>query len=146
MRAQILTKWGSVAGLIVMVLLWATLSPSLAQVEGEPAFNAGKFEFGKNCAICHGISGKGEGPIINLLKDKPADLTQINKRHGGKFPFWSIYRMIDCREPIDGHGGREMPIWGDRFREETAVAQGAESLVRGRILQLIVYLQSIQEE
>ena len=144
MKAQVLTRWGRVAGLIAMALFGATLSSGLA--EEEPAISAGKLEFGKNCAICHGIGGQGSGPITPLLKKTPADLTQINKKNGGKFPFWQTYRMIDGREPIDGHGGRDMPIWGDRFREEAGRQQGAESVVRGRILELIVYLQSIQEE
>jgi len=145
MRAQILMKWGSAAGLIAMVLFWVTLSTGLT--EEEPAITAGKLEFGRNCAICHGINGKGSGPITPLLKKTPADLTQLSKKNSGKFPFWPTYRMIDGREPIDGHGGRDMPIWGDRFRAEAgSLQQGAEATVRGRILEIIVYLQSIQEE
>jgi len=147
MKGRILTKWGSGAGLIAAVLFGVALCSSLAQQEEEPALAAGKHEFQRNCAICHGIGGKGDGPIVKLLKQKPADLTQLVKKNQGEFPFWSTYRMIDGREPIDGHGGREMPIWGDRFRIETgALQQGAEAVVRGRILEIIVYLQSLQEK
>jgi len=146
MKGQILTKWGSVTGLIAAVFFGVALRPNLA-AEEEPALTAGKQEFQRNCAICHGISGTGDGPIVKLLKQKPADLTQLNKKNNGEFPFWSTYRMIDGREPIDGHGGREMPIWGDRFRAETgSLQQGAEAVVRGRILEIIVYLQSLQEK
>ncbi len=143
MRAQSLTTWGNVAGLIALALFWATLSTSLA--EEEPAISAGKVEFGRNCGICHGIDGKGHGPITPMLKKIPADLTQLAKKNGGEFPFWPTYRMIDGREPIDGHGGRDMPIWGERFRVEAGnLQQGAESTVRGRILEIIVYLMSLQ--
>ena len=47
------------------------------------------------------------------------------------------------REEISGHGPRDMPLWGDLFR----IVEGAdEDAVRGRIWQLIYYLESIQEE
>ena len=145
MKRQTLMKWASAAGAIATALLWTTLSVGLA--EEEPAISAGKLEFGRNCGICHGIDGKGHGPITPMLKKIPADLTQLAKKNGGDFPFWPTYRMIDGREPIDGHGGRDMPIWGDRFRKEQGAGQqGAESIVRGRILEIIVYLQSFQEK
>jgi len=146
MKRQTLMKWASAAGAIATALFWTTLSTGLA-AEEEPAIAAGKQEFQRNCGICHGLGGKGDGPIVKLLKQKPADLTQLNKKNNGEFPFWQTYRMIDGREPIDGHGGREMPIWGDRFRKEQGTGQqGAESIVRGRILEIIVYLQSFQEK
>jgi mono/diheme cytochrome c family protein len=145
MKTQALTKWSSLAGLLAAVLFGVTTSSGLA-AEEEPALVAGKLQFEKNCGICHGVGGKGHGPITPLLKKVPADLTQLSKKNNGKFPFWQTYRMIDGREPIDAHGGRDMPIWGDRFREEAGHQQGAESVVRGRILELVVYLQSIQEE
>jgi mono/diheme cytochrome c family protein len=144
MSRLILTKRQNTVGLIVTALLWGIVNIALA--EEEPALMAGKMEFQKNCGICHGVDGKGSGPITPLLKEKPADLTQIAKKNNGEFPFWQTYRMIDGREPIDGHGGRDMPIWGDRFKEEAGQTQGADAIVRGRILEIIVYLQSIQEK
>ena len=47
------------------------------------------------------------------------------------------------------HGERGMPIWGARYAEEDyqryGTAFGGEDVVRGRILQLVYYLQSLQE-
>ena len=101
MKRQTLMKWASAAGAIATALFWTTLSTGLA-AEEEPAIAAGKQEFQRNCGICHGLGGKGDGPIVKLLKQKPADLTQLNKKNNGEFPFWQTYRMIDGREPIDG--------------------------------------------
>ena len=140
-----LVRQGMRLGVSIAFLLGAFASPTLAQ--DEPALTSGKNEFTKHCGACHGADGKGDGPIVPLLKEKPADLTGIAKRNGGEFPFWETFRMIDGREPIDGHGGREMPVWGDRFREDApSSSQGSEALVRGRIMELILYLQSIQAE
>jgi mono/diheme cytochrome c family protein len=146
MTGQFLPYWGRIFGAVALICFWTTQPSSSAESEGEPALVAGKLEFQENCAICHGINGKGHGPITPMLKKTPADLTQLSKKNGGEFPFWTTYRMIDGREPIEGHGGRDMPIWGDRFKAEAPHSQGAESIVRGRILELIVYLQSIQEK
>jgi hypothetical protein len=38
-----------------------------------------------------------------------------------------------------------MPIWGAAFREETELDQLSETRVRGRIVLLVHYLESIQE-
>lgn len=61
----------------------------------------------------------------------------------GQFPFWRTYRIIDGREESRGHGPRDMPLWGDLFR---IVEAADEDAVRGRIWQLIYYLESIQKE
>jgi len=50
-----------------------------------------------------------------LRTTRPTDLTQIRKTHGGQFPFWRVYRVIDGREDVRGHGMRDMPIWGQRY-------------------------------
>lgn len=39
-------------------------------------------------------------------------------RGGGKFPFWEVYRVIEGRGVVPGHGSRDMPVWGDRFRAD----------------------------
>jgi mono/diheme cytochrome c family protein len=36
------------------------------------------------CASCHGADGKGDGPMAKSLKVKPADLTRIAARNGGR--------------------------------------------------------------
>ncbi len=83
--------------------------------------------------------------MVKDLALKPADLTQIARRNGGVFPFWRVYRTIDGRELVRGHGSREMPVWGRHFQEEARRAGAVqETLIKGRILGLIFYLQSIQ--
>jgi hypothetical protein len=82
--------------------------------------------------------------MMNLLTVKPADLTQLNKSNNGTFPFWRVYRVIDGREEIRGHGTRDMPIWGQVFFLQADTSPVAQSQVRGRILELIYYLEAIQ--
>ncbi len=99
--------------------------------------------------------------MAERLTQKPANLRQIAKKNGGEFPFWETYRMVDGRNPMRDHGGREMPVWGDEFMEQVPTKAGsmatkqayrvaqkkkAQSEVRERLLQMVLYLQSIQDE
>lgn len=130
----------------VLALWWLMSGWGLAQQ--EEVAQAGKPTYEQYCAVCHGLTGKGDGGAANILTVKPADLTQLRKKSGGEFPFWRGYRSSDGREEVlKGHGSREMPIWGTEFRATSGSGNpGAESAVRGRILELIYYVQSIQED
>jgi hypothetical protein len=93
---------------------------------------------------CHGIEADGNGPIAPYMTPRPTDLRRIAARRGGVFPHAKIQAWIDGRDPIASHGTREMPIWGAAFREETELDQLSETRVRGRIVLLVQYLESIQ--
>jgi mono/diheme cytochrome c family protein len=131
-----------VIGMIVGGLLWFWAGCSFAQEQEVTA--AGRKVYEQNCAVCHGREGKSDGGAATLLTVKPADLTQISKKNDGEFPFWQVYGTIDGREEVKGHGTRDMPIWGAEFRLQAGSSAIAESQVRGRILELVYYLQSIQ--
>ncbi|WP_137701956.1 c-type cytochrome [Marimonas lutisalis] len=112
----------------------------------------GREEYMNACAGCHGASGKGDGPLADLLKSPPTDLTRLKAEKGeGEFPFEYVLWMVDGRNMIRFHGG-EMPVWGDRFMMDAA-SEEAESeapeirelIVRGRVLSLVYYLGSIQQ-
>jgi mono/diheme cytochrome c family protein len=127
-----------------IALLWAI--PVMAQ---EPeVIAAGKREFQRSCAPCHGVDATGDGLSAAVLNVKPADLTQLSKKHGGVFLFWRVYEEIEGSKEvvIRGHGTREMPIWGERFRLERSASEEHKTGVRGRLLSLVYYLQSIQEQ
>jgi cytochrome c1 len=108
----------------------------------------GKREFETNCVSCHGIGGKGNGPIVDLLKRSPPDLTQLAKKNQGVFPMDRMYEVIDGAN-VPSHGSRDMPIWGRDYRVKDAeyymeTPYNAEALVRGRILALLEYINRLQ--
>jgi mono/diheme cytochrome c family protein len=117
-------------------------------------FDLGKHEYDSKCASCHGISGKGDGPVRKHLVKAPSDLTTLTKRSGGAFPTQLVWQIIDGRPAteIGPHGTREMPVWGNEYRAEVLRAAGPEAFavaqpewyVRGRIVALIDYLVRIQ--
>lgn len=109
----------------------------------------GKDEYVNCCASCHGISGKGDGPVAAGLKRVPADLTKLSERNNGVFPVSRIYEVIDGRFAVATHGNREMPIWGEIYKPRWDTAHDfapwvLESLVRLRILALVEYISTLQ--
>ena len=135
----------------IAVIVFAGIAS--AQSEGT---DVGRAEYFSSCASCHGADAKGGGPVGPVLKQRPADLTLLAKKNGGVFPFDRIYRVIDGREEISGHGSRDMPIWGYRFvppsNKNLKLADdfiysppaSAEGVIHGRILAVIDYLNRVQ--
>ena len=110
---------------------------------------AGANEYHMSCAVCHGADGKGNGPMVKALTVKPSDLTQLSKNNHGAFPFLKVFQTIDGRTQVDGHGTREMPIWGARYEAQAGDKYGpygGEVIVRGRVLALVYYLETIQQK
>ena len=91
------------------------------------------------CASCHGASGKGDGPTAAALKTKPADLTQLAKKNGGKFPTDRVKGYIEGASVVPAHGSREMPVWGAFFRKI-----GDEKAVTYRLVTLTNYVETLQ--
>lgn len=108
----------------------------------------GKREFEANCASCHGMTGKGNGSVAELLRKSPPDLTLLAKNNQGVFPMARLYDVIDGAN-VPAHGSRDMPVWGRDYRIKDAehymdVPYDAEAMVRARILALLEYLNRLQ--
>jgi mono/diheme cytochrome c family protein len=104
---------------------------------------AGRELYESYCIACHGADGSG-GVIAPYLTPPPPDLRGIAARRGGVFPHAQVEAWIDGRDPIPSHGTREMPVWGNSFREDMEHDELTETRVRGRITLLVDYLASIQ--
>lgn len=108
----------------------------------------GESEYMSSCAPCHGATGKGDGPVAPHLNVRPSDLTQITRRNNGDFPFYKLFQLVDGRAIGDVHGTRAMPIWGNRYSAEAGDRYGpygGETIIRGRIYELVRFLEAIQE-
>jgi mono/diheme cytochrome c family protein len=99
-------------------------------------------QFTTYCASCHGTTAKGDGTVGALLRKKPPDLTTFAQRNGGTFDAELVYKIIDGRKPVQGHGGNDMPVWGDALsRSREGSSPGA---IKDRIEAIVRYLQRIQ--
>ena len=127
----------------------------------------GRAEYLDACASCHGTDGHGGGEVAKYLTVAVPDLTKLSAANGGVFPMLDVIHVIDGRSGVRAHGAATpvwgtslrlsdagagspdtpMPVWGELYRAAIGEAAGpfsAEVIVRGRMLSLALYLESIQ--
>lgn len=124
-----------------ITLPWVVPVSATQQPAGNKSVPAGSGLFSTYCVVCHGTDGKGSGPLAESLKRRPADLTALAKTNGGTYPRDMVAKIIDGREGVKGHGGGDMPVWGDAFERSQDAGPQA---VKERIEALVEYLATIQ--
>ncbi len=99
------------------------------------------------CQACHGTSGKGDGPTAKLLPKRPADLTRIAARSGGRFPLVKVMSTIDGYTRLKDHSSI-MPEMGPVLEGGGTVmidtGDGLETPVPERLLAIADYLRGLQ--
>lgn len=133
--------FGLALALLVALALWAMPGTSQAQEQA-----AGKAEFDRYCAGCHGMNAEGDGPLATLLTVKPANLTLLARKNKGVFPGIRVAHIIDGRTTVRAHGPSDMPIWGRVFTKRPTAGNPAETARRSDIQQIVSYLQSVQKK
>jgi mono/diheme cytochrome c family protein len=111
------------------------------QTARSPSPESGSETYKEYCAVCHGKTGKGDGPAASALKVRPPDLTVLARRHGGKFPDTYVSSVLRNGVNMSAHGTAEMPIWGPLF---LAIDSHFQSQVNLRITNLTNYIRSLQ--
>ena len=130
----------AIGGLAVGMWMAATSLQAQDQTEIR-AVAKGRISYNRYCRSCHGEWGKGDGAVAKVLKVPPADLTRVAQRNGGEFPFDDVFKTIDGRKGVQGHGLRDMPIWGNVFQESE---ETTDEQVIEKVAQLAYFVKSIQ--
>jgi len=105
------------------------------------AVGTGKALFLRHCAACHGVDGKGGGPVATSLKTPPSDLAALPTKDG-QFDEARVRTSIDGTQAAPAHGSREMPVWG-KILAKTGERRG-EGWAQTDVWTLVQYLKSIQ--
>lgn len=109
------------------------------------ADDLGKDLYMNSCATCHGESAAGDGPLAELMTVEVPALTGLSAANDGAFPMLEVIQTIDGRQGTRGHG-YPMPVWGKRLaRDLDDNDYGSEEIIRGRILSIAYYLESLQK-
>jgi mono/diheme cytochrome c family protein len=72
----------------------------------------GKQMYTSYCAPCHGVDGRGAGPVAPALKVQPTDLSVLSRNNHGKFPDTHIVSVLQNGSELPAHGTAQMPVWG----------------------------------
>ncbi len=113
------------------------LQPVIRPVDGASIFR-------NYCAACHGLDGRGNGPVSKALKREVPDLTRLSQRNDGAFPAIHVRNtiMFGADDLLPAHGSKEMPIWGPIFHE----IEFDRDLGHVRLENITKYLESIQRK
>jgi cytochrome c oxidase cbb3-type subunit 3 len=91
----------------------ACLVPSRSTVfagTGDPA--AGKAVYEKNCVMCHGVTGKGDGPTAAVLSPKPRNHTDGQYMNTLKDEY--LFKVVKEGGASVGKSPL-MPAWGPKI-------------------------------
>ena len=139
---------------VVVASLWAmSVAQAQPRVPQYAKMDFGKSEYERRCAICHGLTAKGDGPMAAYITRKVPDLTTLAKDNDGVLPVSLMVAVISGDKEVPPHGTRDMPIWGTIFRAEGYGVEGGQypdmlydpdAYVRARILLIVDYVNRLQ--
>jgi mono/diheme cytochrome c family protein len=130
----------------LLIIGAAMLSAGQSSRPGEPPrlvieSMTGEDSFRFYCAPCHGVSGRGDGPVGPSLKTRPPDLTLLTRRNGGAFPRDNVISFVTgVSDKLPTHGPSDMPVWGPIFR----ALDPSDARVKIRIDNIVTFIESIQ--
>jgi mono/diheme cytochrome c family protein len=137
--------WTAGLALAVCLTVAMTLGANTTAAAQEGSHAAiGGYLYKTYCATCHGTSARGDGPLADSMRRRPSNLTEIAKRNNGTFDRTMVFNVIDGRIKVPGHGGPDMPVWGDAFLRTSETPD--EASVKHRIQALVDYLETIQAQ
>jgi mono/diheme cytochrome c family protein len=133
-----------------LLMFMTAFAQAANEMSATGQITSGMLDFREYCAQCHGKIAIGNGPMAPALKKKPTNLTLLSKSNGGVFPEAEVTDFIDGSKFAEGHGTRDMPIWGYAFMYRRSSHTGAggapltEAQVRHKIERLVDYIKAIQ--
>ena len=94
---SILVRAFAVAAISVSVIPMAHAQKSDLAAQN---FDRGKYEYEAHCAVCHGLSGAGDGSFAQLFKAgiSMPDLTELSKKNNGVFQGKPVLIVLDYAE------------------------------------------------
>lgn len=107
----------------------------------KTAPTSGQQMFTNYCAPCHGVDGRGQGPVAPVLKTPPPDLTLLSRNNKGKYPGTRVVTVLENGPSLPAHGSAQMPVWGPIFGKMN-VSNRQEKMLR--ISNLSGYLETLQ--
>jgi mono/diheme cytochrome c family protein len=128
-------------GALVAILLLGALAQAAARPPEPGALAKGQLAYVRYCVSCHGLTGKGDGPLAGDLRVPVPALTTLTARNAGSFPYDRVVRIVESGETLRGHGNADMPAWGDAFKKTKGTE---EKSVEAAVRNLAEYLRSIQ--
>lgn len=136
-------RQGAGAGLVAGLGMVAVLAACLPAA-GPEAAPDGAALYSEYCAACHGPTGKGDGPAALALTARPADLTQLAARSGGRFPQVAVMGKVYGYADGKGGGGGVMPEFGPLLDGPTVLVETAPGIATPTPERLVALAEHVE--
>jgi mono/diheme cytochrome c family protein len=140
----------TLAAMVILPFLVAACAPDRAAREKDSSLadvTRGATLFAQNCAACHGLGARGDGPLAEDLPVPPADLTVLALANHGEFPTGEVIAQVH------GYPGRfhsaPMPEFGPLLAGDMRPWRAPDGRVvptPSALLALAAWLESVQQE
>jgi mono/diheme cytochrome c family protein len=101
---------------------------------------SGAYLFRVFCVVCHGDSGKGDGPVSDTLRQTLPDLTLLSRAAGGVFPRDRVLKALQTGRPTAAHVPGGMPTWSEAF----ARLEPSKGTAQKRLQALVDHVETLQ--
>jgi mono/diheme cytochrome c family protein len=136
----------ALTAVVAVGIVYADQSTAKVVVQiNKTAATSGRQMYASYCASCHGIDGRGNGPVAVMLRKQPADLSALSRNNGGRFPSEHVATVLEFGAENMAHGTIEMPVWGPVLGKMD-VSVPEQSMRQLRVSNLIRYIESMQEK
>jgi mono/diheme cytochrome c family protein len=138
MLARVLT---AAIGIAIAAQIGFTQNATVKLQVDKTSPTSGQQMYVSYCAPCHGVDGRGRGPVAPALKVAPVDLSLLARNNSGKFPSSHVVTVLENGSSLPAHGTELMPVWGPIFGRMN-VSNPQERMLR--INNLSRYLETLQ--
>ena len=134
-------------GKTTLMKYWLLFVPFFLMGTNIEKTNVGQTLYSQHCVSCHGVDGKGDGPVAPRLSTPPADLTRIAARRDGVWPAFEIMTILSgySRNILPRE---DMPVIVDLLDNEMSefdIGNGEAILMPTKLIAIARYLESLQD-
>lgn len=134
-------------GKTTLMKYWLLLVPLFLMGTTIEKTGVGNTLYLQHCVSCHGVDGKGDGPVAARLSTPPADLTKIAARRDGVWPAFEIMTILSgySRNILPRE---DMPVIIDLLDNEMSefdIGNGEAILMPTKLIAIASYLESLQD-
>jgi mono/diheme cytochrome c family protein len=108
-------------GGLALLLGLAAASQLQAETSQTEAVQRGTAHYLFFCGNCHGVEGKGDGPLAVHLKMAPTDLTLLQAGNSGTSVAELVMKALDGRHAIGETEAHRMPIFSESLEVKTVI-------------------------
>ncbi len=119
------------SGVLPLVVMGLVAFGTAHAESKEESIEKGAAHYRIFCINCHGEKADGHGPLADLMKIKPVDLTRLNQSPGNDLTILErVFRAVDGRHEVGDGKERKMPVFSDNLAVQTVyeVAEFIEAI------------------